>query len=142
MAAGIAVNSLGHGDLLWLKAVLEQATTLAHVRLAEGLVQSCFADRVFFSNSGPEANEAAIKFARKYQRVKAKEKSDKQAFPPHLVEDPIPTDFEAFSNSFHGRTLDKYWAPFELRSPGVKFVEFGNLEAAKKVVQQQRSVCI
>ncbi|EFJ26321.1 hypothetical protein SELMODRAFT_97066 [Selaginella moellendorffii] len=159
MAAGIAVNSLGHGDPLWVKAILEQATTLAHVsnvyhslpqvRLAERLVQSSFADRVFFSNSGTEANEAAIKFARKYQRVKAKEKSDKQASSP-LVEDPIPTDFVAFSNSFHGRTLgalaltskEKYRAPFEPIMPGVKFVEFGNLEAAKKIVQQQRTAAV
>ncbi|XP_010905304.1 acetylornithine aminotransferase, mitochondrial isoform X2 [Elaeis guineensis] len=79
MAAGIAVNSLGHGDPDWVKAVVEQANTLTHVsnvfysipqvELGKRLVECSFADRVFFTNSGTEANEAAIKFARKFQRL-------------------------------------------------------------------------
>jgi acetylornithine aminotransferase len=81
MTAGIAVNALGHGDEKWVKAVIDQAQTLTHVsnlyhtvpqvELAERLVKSSFADRIFFANSGTEANEAAIKFARKYQRHSA-----------------------------------------------------------------------
>nr|XP_028958620.1 acetylornithine aminotransferase, mitochondrial-like [Malus domestica] len=78
LSSGIAVNALGHGDEDWLKAVVDQAGTLTHVsnlyysipqvELAKRLVGASFADRVFFTNSGTEANEAAIKFARKFQR--------------------------------------------------------------------------
>ncbi len=76
-AAGIAVNVLGHSDDGWQAALREQAALLCHASnlyltvpgatLARTLVESSFADRVFFCNSGTEANEAAIKFARKYQ---------------------------------------------------------------------------
>jgi len=75
--AGIAVNVLGHSDQGWQDALREQAGKLCHVSnlylsepgpaLARTLVETSFADRVFFANSGTEANEAAIKFARKYQ---------------------------------------------------------------------------
>ena len=75
--AGIAVNALGHSDEGWQRAVRDQAALLCHTSnlyltmpgatLARGLVENSFADRVFFCNSGTEANEAAIKFARKYQ---------------------------------------------------------------------------
>lgn len=80
-ASGIAVNALGHGDPRWLKAVVEQAERLTHTsnlyhtvpqtELARRLVESSFADKVFFCNSGTEANEAAIKFARKFAKVQA-----------------------------------------------------------------------
>ncbi|KAF5841195.1 pyridoxal phosphate-dependent transferase [Dunaliella salina] len=80
-AAGIAVNALGHSDSRWVAAVTEQAQRLMHtsnlyhtaeqVELAKRLVSSSFADRAFFCNTGAEANEAAIKFARKWARVKA-----------------------------------------------------------------------
>ena len=76
--AGIAVNALGHSDAGWQAAVTEAAGQLCHVSnlyltepgatLAKSLVEATpFADRAFFCNSGTEANEAAIKFARKYQ---------------------------------------------------------------------------
>ena len=74
--AGIAVNALGHGDAEWTAAVTAQAGQLthvsnlyhteAHVQLARRLVENSFADRVFFCNSGSEANETAVKFARKW----------------------------------------------------------------------------
>ena len=80
-ASGIAVNALGHGDPRWLKAVVEQAEKLTHtsnlyhtvpqVEIAKRLVESSFGDKVFFCNSGTEANEAAIKFARKFAKVQA-----------------------------------------------------------------------
>lgn len=78
---GIAVNALGHGDPTWLSALTAQAGQLSHtsnlfhtvpqVELAKRLVQNSFADKAFFCNSGTEANEGAIKFARKYARVAA-----------------------------------------------------------------------
>ena len=74
--AGIAVNALGHSDAGWQAALRDQAAKLTHISnlylsepgaaLARTLVESSFADRVFFANSGTEANEAAIKFSRKF----------------------------------------------------------------------------
>ncbi|KAJ7948932.1 putative Acetylornithine aminotransferase [Quillaja saponaria] len=148
MSAGIAVNALGHGDADWLKAVVEQANTLTHVsnlyyslpqvELAKRLVGSSFADRVFFANSGTEANEAAIKFARKFQR---------HAHPD--VKEPA-TEFIAFSNCFHGRTLgavaltskEQYRSPFEPVMPGVTFLEYGNAQAAKELIQQGKIAAV
>lgn len=76
-AAGIAVNCLGHSDKEWQAALAAQAAKLCHTsnlfltepggKLAKTLVENSFADRVFFANSGTEANEAALKFARKFQ---------------------------------------------------------------------------
>lgn len=70
----------GHSDARWLEAVTDQAATLTHtsnlfhtapqVELARRLVEHSFADKVFFCNSGTEANEAALKFARKWAKVK------------------------------------------------------------------------
>ncbi|XP_010537910.1 PREDICTED: acetylornithine aminotransferase, chloroplastic/mitochondrial [Tarenaya hassleriana] len=139
-SSGIAVNALGHGDPDWLRAVTEQAGVLAHVsnvyytipqiELAKRLVACSFADRVFFSNSGTEANEAAIKFARKFQRF------------THPEEKEVATDFIAFTNSFHGRTLgalaltskEQYRTPFEPVMPGVTFLEYGNVQAATDLI--------
>ncbi|KAF6156292.1 hypothetical protein GIB67_008062 [Kingdonia uniflora] len=148
MTAGIAVNALGHCDPDWVNAVVEQANTLTHisniyyskeqVELAERLVESSFADKVFFSNSGTEANEAAIKFARKFQR-----------FTHPNVKEPA-TDFIAFTNSFHGRTMgalaltskEQYRAPHEPVMPGVTFVEYGNIEAAKEAIQRGKVAAV
>ncbi|KAE8124535.1 hypothetical protein FH972_019411 [Carpinus fangiana] len=148
MSAGIAVNALGHGDEDWLKAVVEQATTLTHVsnmyysipqvELAKRLVASSFADRVFFSNSGTEANEAAIKFSRKFQRY------------THPDAKEPATEFISFTNSFHGRTVgalaltskEHYRSPFEPVMPGVTFLEYGNIEVTKKLIQQGRTAAV
>merc|ERR1712151_1066440 len=80
--SGIAVNCLGHSDPGWAEAVATQASTLTHtsnmylnpeqVALGERLTQLSFADKAFFANSGTEANEAAIKFARKFHVVAGK----------------------------------------------------------------------
>lgn len=141
MTSGIAVNALGHGDPDWVRAVTEQANVLAHVsnvyysvpqvELAKRLVDSSFADRVFFSNSGTEANEAAIKFARKFQK-----------FSNPDVKQP-PAEFISFSNSFHGRTMgalaltskEQYRTPFEPVMPGVTFLEYGNIQAAVELIR-------
>jgi acetylornithine aminotransferase len=107
------------------------------VELAKRLVKVSFADRVFFANSGTEANEAAIKFSRKYQRV---------AHP----DGDAPTGFVSFSNCFHGRTMGalaltskvQYREPFEPVMPGSTFVEYGNLEEAKKVIQSGKIAAV
>ncbi|KAK3005638.1 hypothetical protein RJ639_017529 [Escallonia herrerae] len=140
MTSGIAVNALGHGDPDWVQAVTEQACRLTHVsnlfhtipqvELAKRLIARSFADRVFFTNSGTEANEAAIKFARKFQRFL---RPDGQK---------PPTEFISFSNCFHGRTMgalaltskEHYRSPFEPVMPGVTFLEFGDAHAATELI--------
>ncbi|XP_022714759.1 acetylornithine aminotransferase, mitochondrial-like [Durio zibethinus] len=147
-AAGIAVNALGHGDPDWVRAVTDQANVLAHVsnayysipqvELAKCLVANSFADRVFFTNSGTEANEAAIKFSRKFQRFTNPD--DKQP----------ATDFISFTNSFHGRTLgalaltskEHYRSPFEPVMPGVTFLEYGNIQAAKDLIRHGKIAAV
>jgi len=130
--AGIAVNNLGHCHPKVVVALQKQAQKLMHVsnyfhiepqiRLGKLLCQNSFADRVFFCNSGAEANEAAIKLARKY----AKE---------NLGED----KFEIITalNSFHGRTMatvtatgqGRFQKGFTPLLPGFKYVPFGDIAA-------------
>lgn len=136
-ASGIAVTALGHGDTAWLKAVTEQAARLSHVsnlylsaphvELARTLVENSFADKVFFSNSGAEANEAALKFARRWARANGHERRSK---------------FVAFEGGFHGRTVgalaltwkQKYKTPFEPLMPGVSFAPFNDRAAAQAAI--------
>ncbi len=130
--AGIAVCALGHCHPAVAEAVAEQARRLMHVsnlyyiepqaRLAQLLVENSCGDRVFFCNSGAEANEAAIKLARKYAKLHGG---------PDKYE--IITAFK----SFHGRTLatitatgqPKYQKGFEPLPPGFKYVPFNDLSA-------------
>jgi acetylornithine/N-succinyldiaminopimelate aminotransferase len=133
-AAGIAVNALGHGDPDLLAALQEQAVRLWHasnvflteppVRLAEELVAAApFAERVFFCNSGAEANEAAIKLARRW--------ASRQGRPPQQ------RVILSFGGGFHGRTLatvtataqPKYHAGFEPLPAGFRHVAFNDLAA-------------
>lgn len=148
MTSGIAVNALGHGDPDWVRAVTEQASVLTHVsnvyytipqvELAKRLVARSFADRVFFSNSGTEANEAAIKFARKFQRF-----SNPDGKQP-------PVEFISFTNSFHGRTMgalaltskEHYRTPFEPVMPGVTFLEYGNSQAAVELIRSGKIAAV
>lgn len=141
LTSGIAVNALGHCDPGFVEAVAKQANLLVHVsnvfhsvpqvELALRLVKDSFADRVFFCNSGTEASEAAIKFARKFQRF-----SNPGSEQPR-------TEFLSFSSSFHGRTMgsialtykEHYRAPFEPVMPGVTFTPYGDLQAAKDLIQ-------
>lgn len=135
--AGIAVVALGHADPDWAYAVETQAVRLAHVsnlfhtaphvELARRLVENSFADRVFFCNSGSEANEAALKFARKAARAAGHENK---------------TGIVAFSGSFHGRTMgalavtakEQYRAPFAPLVPGVAFAPFNDVRAAQAAI--------
>ncbi len=136
-AAGIAVNSLGHGHPHLVQALTEQAGKLWHVsnlyeipgqrRLGERLVENTFADKVFFTNSGAEALEAAIKTARRYHYAKG-----------HPEKFRIVT----FEGAFHGRTLatiaaggqPKYLEGFGPKVEGFDQVPFGDFEAAKATV--------
>ncbi|KZV44169.1 acetylornithine aminotransferase, mitochondrial-like [Dorcoceras hygrometricum] len=147
LTSGIAVNALGHGDPDWVDAVTQQAGILTHtsniyysepqIELAKRLVSGSFADRVFFCNSGTEANEAAIKFARKFQKFS------------HHDKEP-PTGFIAFSNCFHGRTMgalaltskENYRTPFEPVMPGVTFLEYGDIQAASEVIQSGKIAAV
>ncbi len=134
--AGIAVNALGHANPLLVAALTEQAGKLWHtsnvfvseppLRLAEELVEaSRFAERVFFCNSGAEANEAAIKLARKWATAQGRE-------PDRRV-------ILSFRGSFHGRTLaavtataqPKYHEGFEPLPPGFRYSDFNDLAAAE-----------
>ncbi|KAK3428259.1 hypothetical protein EUGRSUZ_F04303 [Eucalyptus grandis] len=132
LSSGIAVNALGHGDPDWVNAVVEQANTLTHVSNVS------FADRLFFTNSGTEANEAAIKFARKFQRH------------THPDEKEPATEFISFTNSFHGRTMgalaltskENYRTPFQPVMPGVTFVEYGNIEATKEKIERGKTAAV
>jgi len=135
--AGIAVNALGYGDRDVARAITEQAAGLIHTsnlyhtrpagELARMLVENSFADRVFLSNSGAEANEGALKFARKYAREHHGEGK---------------TMIVAFSGSFHGRTMgavavthrEKYRAPFMPVMPDVRFAPFNNLSSAEAAI--------
>ena len=136
-ASGIAVNLLGHGHPQLTRAIQEQAATLMHVSnlygspqgeaLAQRLVDLTFADTVFFTNSGAEAVECAIKTARRYHHAKG---------------NPHKHDLITFSNAFHGRTMatisatnqEKLRDGFAPLLPGFKVVEFDNLEAALAAV--------
>lgn len=108
------------------------------MELAKQLVGSSFADRVFFTNSGTEANEAAIKFARKFQRHN------------HPDAKEPATNFISFTNSFHGRTMgalaltskEHYRSPFEPVMPGVTFAEYGNIEATRELIQPGKTAAV
>jgi acetylornithine/N-succinyldiaminopimelate aminotransferase len=136
-ASGIAVNALGHSHQGLIGALQKQAETLMHVSnlygspqgeaIARRLVDLTFADTVFFTNSGAEAVECAIKTARAYhQSVGNDEKYE-------LI---------TFNNAFHGRTMatisassqDKMHKGFLPLLPGFKYVEFNDLEAAKAAI--------
>jgi len=135
--AGIAVCNLGHAHPRIYEALAQQAQTLLHVsnlyytrpqiELAAWLVENSFADRVFFGNSGAEANEAAIKLARKY----FKERGEDNRF--RIV---------AMQRSFHGRTLatlsatgqEKIRKGFEPILSGFDFVPFNDAGALRSQI--------
>ena len=138
-AAGIAVNILGHGHPHLTEAIQKQAGTLMHVSnlygspqqeaFAKRLIDLTFADTVFFTNSGVEAVECAIKTARRYHYAKG---------------NPHKRDLITFSNAFHGRTMGAISATNQVKMiegfapllPGFKVVEFNDLEAALAAVDE------
>jgi len=139
-AAGIAVNALGHGHPKLTQAIADQAATLMHVsnlygspqgeHLAQRLVDSTFADTVFFTNSGAEAVECAIKTARRYHFANGHPERHK------LI---------TFRNAFHGRTLGAISATdqpkmrdgFEPLLPGFAYTAFNDLDAALALIDDE-----
>ncbi|MCU1715863.1 aspartate aminotransferase family protein [Pseudomonas sp. 5P_3.1_Bac2] len=139
-AGGIAVNVLGHAHPALVKALTEQANLLWHVsnvftnepalRLAKKLVDATFAERVFFCNSGAEANEAAFKLARRVAFNQFGE--DKH-------------EIIAATNSFHGRTLftvsvggqPKYSDGFGPKIQGISHVPYNDIDALKAAVSSK-----
>lgn len=136
---GLAVNGLGHCHPNVVAAIREQADKLLHVsnlyyiepqaKLAKLLIDNSDLDQCFFCNSGAEANEAAIKLARKYATDQGN---------PHAYE------IITMENSFHGRTMatitataqTKYHVGFEPMLPGFTYVPFDDLEATQAAVNE------
>ena len=143
-AAGIAVCSLGYGHPEYNKALKEQMVKLLHVSnlfytapvvdAAEKLKKASQMDRIFFTNSGTEAIEGALKAARKYAYTK---KSGKY-------------EFIAMEHSFHGRSMgavsvtgtENYRTPFEPLVGGVRFAKYNDLESVKAQVTDQTCAII
>lgn len=137
-ASGIAVNLLGHSHPGLIGAIQRQAETLMHVsnlygspqgeKLAQMLVDATFADTVFFTNSGAEAVECAIKTAR--------------AFHQHEDGDAARTELITFTSAFHGRTMATISASNQAKMhqgflpllEGFQYCEFDDLEAARKMI--------
>jgi predicted acetylornithine/succinylornithine family transaminase len=138
--AGIAVNALGYGDPGLTAAIQQAATGLIHTsnlyytapqaELAALLVEKSFADRAFFTNSGAEANEGAIKFARK----RAHDRGETER-----------TEIVSFSHAFHGRTMgalaltpkEAYQAPFRPLMPHTRLAEFNDLDSAAALITEK-----
>lgn len=139
-AGGIAVNVLGHCHPALVAALTEQANTLWHIsnvftneptlRLGKKLVEATFAERVFFCNSGAEANEAAFKLARRVA---------------HDRFGPEKHEIIAATNSFHGRTLftvsvggqPKYSDGFGPKIQGITHVPYNDLDALKAAISDK-----
>jgi acetylornithine/N-succinyldiaminopimelate aminotransferase len=146
MTAGIAVCILGHGHQGLALAIAAQAARLHHtsnlyfieaqIHLAEALARRAFAGKMFFCNSGAEANEAALKLARRYQAV--------------VRGKPQRVEFIAFENSFHGRTMGalsvtgqaKYRQGFGPLVSDVRFIPFGDAEAARLAISERTCAVI
>ncbi|MBY9064015.1 aspartate aminotransferase family protein [Sphingomonas yunnanensis] len=138
-ASGIAVNALGHGHPKLVKAIADQAATLMHTsnlygspqgeHLAQRLVDNTFADTVFFTNSGAEAVECAIKTARRYHYANG---------------NPQRHDLITFDTAFHGRTLGAISATnqakmrdgFEPLLPGFQYATFNDLAGALALIDE------
>jgi len=145
LSGGIAVNALGHCHPDLVAALAEQSQKLWHIsniyttkpaqELAQKLVEHTFADKVFFCNSGAEANEAALKLARKYGR---------DHFGGHK------TEIISCLNSFHGRTLftvsvggqPKYSKDYTPLPPGITHVPFNDVAALEAAIGENTCAVI
>lgn len=145
LQGGIAVSCLGHSHPGLVGALQEQSEKIWHLsnvmtnepalRLAKTLCDLTFAERVFFANSGSEANEAAFKLARRYSW---------EHFGPEKHE------IISFRNAFHGRTLftvsvggqAKYLEGFEPGPGGIHHAEFNDLESVKKLISKEKTCAV
>jgi len=141
---GIAVNSLGHSHPSLIKALTDQSKKIWHlsnyltnepaIKLANKITELTFAENVFFSNSGSEANEAAIKIARKY----------------HSSRNENRNEIVSFQNSFHGRSLlnislgssEMHRNGFEPLMPGIKHGVFNDLSGLDELITEQTAAVI
>jgi acetylornithine/N-succinyldiaminopimelate aminotransferase len=144
-AAGVAVNSLGHAHPHLVAALKDQADKVWHLSnlyevpgqesLARRLTEATFADKVFFTNSGAEALECAIKTARRYHFAKG------HASKFHII---------TFEGAFHGRTLatiaaggqEKYLEGFGPKAPGFLQVPFGDIAAVKDAITEETAAIL
>ncbi|MBK1850609.1 MULTISPECIES: aspartate aminotransferase family protein [unclassified Marinobacter] len=145
LQGGIAVNCLGHSHPGLVGALQEQAEKIWHLsnvmtnepalRLAKTLCDLTFAERVFFANSGGEANEAAFKLARRYGWEHT---------------GPEKHEIISFKNAFHGRTLftvsvggqAKYLEGFEPAPGGIHHADFNDLESVKKLISKAKTCAV
>lgn len=146
MTAGIAVCGLGHAHPVFTERVQAQLATLTQtsnlfyneqqILAAKAIVDRSFADRVFFCNSGAEANEGALKLARRYQSLVAKA--------------PERTTIVSTHGSFHGRTFatvsitgqPKYREGFGPLVGPIEFINYGDLDAASRALGGKQACCI
>ncbi|NLI92594.1 MAG: aspartate aminotransferase family protein [Peptococcaceae bacterium] len=142
---GLAVTSLGHSHPAIVETIIQQAEQILHssnvywipnqVKLAKLLTDNSFADKVFFCNSGAEANEGAIKLARKFAKI-------------HYGQNKV--NIVSLKNSFHGRTLatltatgqTKYQKGYEPLPVGFSYVEMNNVEELKGAVNENTAAVI
>ena len=144
LGGGIAVNSLGHSNPILIKALNDQANKLWHtsnylsnepaINLAKKLTKLTFAEKVYFSNSGSEANEAAIKIARKFHHDKGENRDE-------LI---------SFENSFHGRSIlnismggsENHKKGFEPLLSGIKHAKYNDISSVENLISNKTAAII
>jgi len=145
LGGGIAVNSLGHSNPILIKALNNQANKLWHtsnylsnepaINLAKKLTELTFAEKVYFSNSGSEANEAAIKIARKFHHDKGENRDE-------LI---------SFENSFHGRSIlnismgggsESHKKGFGPLVSGIKHAKYNDISSVKNLISNKTAAII
>jgi acetylornithine/N-succinyldiaminopimelate aminotransferase len=144
LGGGIAVNSLGHSNPILIKALNDQANKLWHtsnylsnepaINLAKKLTELTFAEKVYFSNSGSEANEAAIKIARKFHHDRGENRDE-------LI---------SFENSFHGRSIlnislggsENHKKGFGPLLSGIKHAKYNNISSVKNLISNRTAAII
>ena len=144
LGGGIAVNSLGHSNPILIKALNDQANKLWHtsnyisnepaISLAKKLTELTFAEKVYFSNSGSEANEAAIKMARKFHHDRGE----------------IRDEIIAFENSFYGRSIlnislggsEIHKQGFEPLLSGIKHAKYNDIKSVENLISNKTAAVI
>ena len=144
LGGGIAVNSLGHSNPILIKALNDQANKLWHtsnylsnepaINLAKKLTELTFAEKVYFSNSGSEANEAAIKIARKFHHDRGENRDE-------LI---------SFENSFHGRSIlnismggsENHKKGFAPLLSGIKHAKYNDISSVKNLISNKTAAII